>query len=33
MSEAVPTLLDIKRLTKRFTGTLALDAVDFEVRS
>ena len=32
MTEA-PPLLEIRRLTKSFTGTLALDAVDFDVRA
>jgi ribose transport system ATP-binding protein len=33
MTDAQPALLEVRRLTKRFTGTLALDAVDFEVRA
>ncbi len=33
MTEAEPALLEVRRLTKRFTGTLALDAVDFDVRA
>ena len=33
MTNADPTLLEVSRLTKRFTGTLALDAVDFSVRA
>jgi ribose transport system ATP-binding protein len=32
MTDGQP-LLETRRLTKRFTGTLALDAVDFEVRA
>jgi ribose transport system ATP-binding protein len=31
MTDRSPALLDITRLSKRFGGTLALDAVDFEV--
>jgi ribose transport system ATP-binding protein len=33
MSAAEPALLEVRRLTKRFTGTLALDSVDFDVRA
>src|SRR5688500_13869297 len=33
MNDASAPLLDIRGLSKRFTGTLALDAVDFEVRA
>jgi ribose transport system ATP-binding protein len=33
MTEAKPALLEVRQLTKRFTGTLALDAVDFDVRA
>jgi ribose transport system ATP-binding protein len=33
MTDAAPSLLEIRGLTKRFTGTLALDAVDFDVRA
>jgi ribose transport system ATP-binding protein len=33
MTDAEPALLEVRRLTKRFTGTLALDAVDFDVRA
>ena len=33
MTDAQPALLEVRRLTKRFTGTLALDAVDFDVRA
>jgi ribose transport system ATP-binding protein len=33
MPNAPAVLLQIQRLTKRFTGTLALDAVDFDVRT
>ena len=33
MTNADPPLLDIRRLTKRFSGTLALDAVDFDVKA
>ena len=33
MNSESPKLLEVKRLTKRFAGTLALDAVDFEVRA
>jgi ribose transport system ATP-binding protein len=33
MTDAEPPLLEIRRLTKRFTGTLALDTVDFDVRA
>jgi ribose transport system ATP-binding protein len=33
MSHAAPTLLEVRRLTKRFSGTLALEAVDFDVRA
>ena len=32
MTNAASPLLQIERLSKRFTGTLALDAVDFDVR-
>ncbi len=32
MTNSDPGLLEITRLSKRFTGTLALDAVDFDVR-
>ena len=32
MTNSDPSLLEITRLSKRFTGTLALDAVDFDVR-
>ncbi|MBV9633137.1 MAG: sugar ABC transporter ATP-binding protein [Methylobacteriaceae bacterium] len=31
MTEVEPALIEIKGLTKRFSGTLALDAVDFEI--
>ena len=31
-SEADTALLEMRGITKRFTGTLALDAVDFSVR-
>ena len=33
MTDAEPALLEVERLTKRFTGTLALDTVDFDVRA
>src|SRR5882724_8113998 len=33
MTNAGAPLLDVRRLTKRFSGTLALDAVDFDVRA
>jgi ribose transport system ATP-binding protein len=33
MTDATPALLEVTRLSKRFGGTLALDAVDFEVRA
>jgi ribose transport system ATP-binding protein len=33
MTDASPALLEVTRLSKRFGGTLALDAVDFEVRA
>ena len=33
MSAADPVLLDIHGLSKRFTGTVALDSVDFDVRA
>jgi ribose transport system ATP-binding protein len=33
MTDAQPALLEVRRLSKRFTGTLALDAVDFDVRA
>ncbi|MGE3830069.1 MAG: sugar ABC transporter ATP-binding protein [Parvibaculaceae bacterium] len=33
MTDAAPALLEIRSLTKRFTGTLALDDVDFDVRA
>jgi ribose transport system ATP-binding protein len=33
MTNLDPALLDIRRLTKRFIGTLALDGVDFDVRA
>ncbi len=33
MTDAEPALLEVRGLTKRFTGTLALDAVDFDVRA
>jgi ribose transport system ATP-binding protein len=33
MTDSTPPLLEIARLTKRFTGTLALDEVDFDVRA
>src|SRR5262245_11957307 len=33
MTDAAPALLEIRGLTKRFTGTLALDTVDFDVRA
>jgi ribose transport system ATP-binding protein len=33
MTQSSPPLLEIARLTKRFTGTLALDEVDFDVRA
>jgi ribose transport system ATP-binding protein len=33
MTDAEPALLEIRGLTKRFTGTLALDGVDFDVRA
>lgn len=33
MTDTVPSLLTISKLTKRFTGTLALDTVDFDVRA
>ena len=33
MTDAAPVLLEIRGLTKRFTGTLALDNVDFDVRA
>jgi ribose transport system ATP-binding protein len=33
MTDIEPPLLTVERLTKRFTGTLALDAVNFDVRA
>ncbi|CAN5168312.1 sugar ABC transporter ATP-binding protein [soil metagenome] len=33
MTDATPTLLEIRGITKRFIGTLALDSVDFDVRA
>src|SRR5690554_2499651 len=33
MTQAASHLLEIAGLTKRFTGTLALDTVDFDVRA
>jgi ribose transport system ATP-binding protein len=33
MADASPALIEVTRLSKRFGGTLALDAVDFEVRA
>lgn len=33
MTNASPALLQVTLLSKRFGGTLALDAVDFEVRA
>jgi ribose transport system ATP-binding protein len=33
MTDAPPPLLEVHDLSKRFAGTLALDAVDFEVRA
>jgi ribose transport system ATP-binding protein len=33
MTDAAPALLQVTRLSKRFGGTLALDAVDFQVRA
>jgi ribose transport system ATP-binding protein len=33
MTDAAPMLLEVSRLTKRFTGTLALQAIDFDVRA
>src|SRR5438067_11746401 len=32
MSDAAPILLEVMHLAKRFTGTLALDDVDFTVK-